>query len=148
MIHKLVSSIGMLSFSAAILASSSPQEMINKNVVTAFYNQAVNNKDYNAAQVYLGQHYIQHNPLVKNDKEGLKQFIHFLRTKYPRAHNEIKRIFVDGNFVILQVHSIRIHGSRGRAIFDLFRLENGKIVEHWDAIQEVPRRSENSNSMF
>jgi predicted SnoaL-like aldol condensation-catalyzing enzyme len=46
------------------------------------------------------------------------------------------------------VHSVRIPNTRGRAIFDLFKLENGKIVEHWDAIQEIPESSTNPNGMF
>lgn len=148
MINRFVISIVIFLFSSVITASPSAQEIINKNIVTSFYNQAVNLKDYNAARVYLGKHYIQHHPLVENDKEGLKKFIQFLRTKYPNAHNEIKRVFVDDNFVILQVHSIRVPGSRGRAIFDVFKLKNGKIIEHWDAIQEIPRFSANNNSMF
>jgi len=62
--------------------------------------------------------------------------------------SEIKRVFADGDYVILHVHSIREPGTRGRAIFDLFKLENGKIVEHWDAVQDIPEKSANENGMF
>ena len=57
-------------------------------------------------------------------------------------------MFTDGDNVILHVHAVREPGTRGNAIIDIFRLENGKIVEHWDVVQPVPETSANSNSMF
>ena len=120
----------------------------NKQTVLQFYEAVINKKDYAAASQYLGTHYIQHNPTAADGKEGLKTFIQFLRDNYPNAHSDIKKFFVDGNYVILHVHSIREPGTRGRAIFDLFRLENGKIVEHWDTVQDIPEKSANSNGMF
>lgn len=86
--------------------------------------------------------------LIKFDPEGLKGFIQFLRDKYPNAHSDIKCVFAEGDYVILHVHSIREPGTRGRAIFDLFKLENGKIVEHWDTVQDIPEKSGNTNGMF
>ncbi len=65
-----------------------------------------------------------------------------------RRRSEIKRSFVDGDYVILHVHAIREPGTRGNAIVDIFRLENGKIVEHWDAVQPIPENSANNNTMF
>ena len=53
-----------------------------------------------------------------------------------------------GDTVILHVHSVREPGTRGRAIVDIFRLEKGKIVEHWDVIQDVPEKAANTNTMF
>ena len=53
-----------------------------------------------------------------------------------------------GDNVILHVHSVREKDTRGRAIVDIFRLENGKIVEHWDVVQEIPEKAANTNGMF
>jgi predicted SnoaL-like aldol condensation-catalyzing enzyme len=50
--------------------------------------------------------------------------------------------------VVLHSHLILKPGDRGSAVVDIFRLENGKIVEHWDVVQEVPEKSANDNTMF
>ena len=146
--NKLLFIIAMfLSLQATFLYAGDQQE-INKKNVTEFYNQVINQKDFEAASIYLGSRYTQHNPTAADGLEGLKAFIQFLRDKYPNAKSEIKRIFADGDYVVLQVHSIREPGTRGRAIFDLFKLEDGKIVEHWDAVQDIPEKSANDNGMF
>ena len=129
-------------------AGNTPQEELNKKNVAEFYNLVINEKNFDAASKYLGSHYTQHNPTAADGAEGLKAFIQFLRDNYPNAHSEIKRVFADGDYVILHVHSIREPDTRGRAIFDLFKLEDGKIVEHWDAVQDIPEKSANNNGMF
>ena len=129
-------------------AAGSEQEEINKKNVIAFYEKAINEKDFEAAAHYLGPRYIQHNPLAADGPEGLKKFLAFLREKFPQSHSEIKRVFAEGDFVILHVHSVWEPGTRGRAIVDVFRLENGKIVEHWDVGQDIPEKSANANGMF
>jgi predicted SnoaL-like aldol condensation-catalyzing enzyme len=120
----------------------------NKNAVADFYDLIINRKDFDSARKYVGSRYKQHNPLVADHPEGLEAFIAFLKTNYPEAKSEIKRIFADGDHVILHVHSIRAPGTAGRAIIEIFRLENGKIEEHWDVIQEIPAESANPNGMF
>ena len=120
----------------------------NKRNVVEFYEKAINQKDFDAASKYLGSRYIQHNPVAADGPEGLKAFIGFLRAKFPNAKSEIKRVFAEGDYVILHVHAVREPGTRGRAIIDIFRLENGKIVEHWDVAQDVPEKAANSNGMF
>ena len=82
-------------------------------------------------------------------KEGFKAFLAMLKKDFPQAHSEVKRVFADGNYVIIHVHSIRIPNTPGRAIFDCFRFdENGKVVEHWDTIQDIPVKAANTNGMF
>lgn len=124
------------------------QQERNKQIVAEFYDLIINQKDYERAKKYMGPRYKQHNPLVKDRPEGLREFIDFLKTNAPMAHSEIKRSFAEGDYVILQVHSLRQPGTRGRAIIEIFRLENGLIDEHWDVIQEIPEDSANPNGMF
>lgn len=138
--------ISLFTFSAQIFAASNLEE--NKKTVVAFYEKAINDKNFEAASVYLGPYYIQHNPNAEDGIEGFKKFVHYLKDNFPDSHSDIKRVFAEGDYVILHVHSIRVPGTLGRAIFDLFRLEDGKIVEHWDAVQDIPEQSANSNGMF
>ena len=130
--------------------SRTPQEEENKRLVMEFYDAALNKKDFEAASRYLGDKYIQHNPTAADGPEGLRGFVDFLRKDFPQAHNEIKYAYADGDFVILHVHSVRVPGTLGRAIVDIFRLENGKVVEHWDVIQDItdPADARNTNGMF
>jgi predicted SnoaL-like aldol condensation-catalyzing enzyme len=120
----------------------------NKQTVLEFYDLIINKKDFAAAQPYLGSYYRQHNPLVAEGPEGLEAFIAWLKGEYPDARSEVKQIFADGDSVILHVHSKRPPHPRGRAIIEIFRLEEGKIVEHWDTIQEIPETAANDNGMF
>lgn len=120
----------------------------NKRRVVEFYDLLINEKDFAAASAFMGSHYRQHNPLVADGPDGLAAFVDFLRAEYPEARSVVKRVLADGDYVILHVHSKRSPDSRGRAIIEIFRLEEGKVVEHWDTIQEIPETSANPNGMF
>ncbi len=134
----------------AQLTDAQKMERNKKNVVE-FYNAVLNEKNYDKAATYVGATYIQHNPVGADGLEGIKGFINFLRDKFPNNKSEIKRVFADGNYVIVHVHAVREPGQRGNAIFDLFRLDdNGKVLEHWDAVQPIPdpEKALNKNGMF
>jgi len=130
------------------LAADAKQMEENKKTVAAFYDAALNQKDFDAASKYLGNRYTQHNPTAADGPEGLKAFLAFLRDKFPNNRSEIKRIFADGDYVIVHVHAVREPGTRGNAIVDIFKLENGKVVEHWDVVQPIPEKPANNNGMF
>lgn len=138
-----------LAFTAqAATAADSPQQAANKKAVVEFYEKGLNQKDFEAASKYFGPRYTQHNPNAADGPEGFKAFLQFLREKFPNSRSEIKRVFADGDYVILHVHAVREPGTRGNAIIDIFKLENGKIVEHWDVVQPIPEKAANSNGMF
>jgi predicted SnoaL-like aldol condensation-catalyzing enzyme len=124
------------------------QEEQNKKNVVEFYEKAINQKDFEAASKYMGPRYRQHNPMAADGPGGLQGYIQFLRAKYPDSRSEIKQVFADGDYVILHVHAVREPGTRGSAIVDIFKLENGKVVEHWDVIQDIPEKAANANGMF
>ena len=120
----------------------------NEKTVLEFYEAGLNRKDFDAAAKFFGSRYVQHNPTAPDGIEGFKAFLNFLREKFPDSRSEIKRSFAEGDYVILHVHSVREKGTRGRAIVDIFKLEDGKIVEHWDVIQEIPAEMAHDNGKF
>lgn len=130
-------------------ASAAPLEEANKATVRAFYEMAFrDHQPTKAAQVYIGDKYIQHNPRVPNGAAAFHGFFEKYFKDNPSASATIKRIVAEGELVVLHVHAKANPDDRGRAIVDVFRVENGKIVEHWDVIQEVLERSANGNTMF
>lgn len=144
-------SVLLFSFLLTTLQSYAAIENVSeknrKNVIT-FYNLAFNKKDFVAASAYLSASYIQHSPHVADGLEGLKNFIHQIREQYPNTYAEIKRSFVDGDYVILQVHFVMQPKTLDFSTIDIFRLEQGKIIEHWGVSQNIPEKSMNSNGIF
>jgi predicted SnoaL-like aldol condensation-catalyzing enzyme len=140
--------VAIIAFAPAAFAAAASQMDANKKVIVQFYDAAINQKDFEAASKFIGPRYVQHNPRAADGLEGLKGFLALLREKFPDYHSEIKRVFADGDYVILHVHNVPTPGSRGNAIVDIFKLENGKVVEHWDVRQEIPEQAANSNTMF
>jgi predicted SnoaL-like aldol condensation-catalyzing enzyme len=134
--------------SSAQSGSQDPRLEANKKIVLAFYEAGLNQKDFDAASKFIGERYVQHNPLIADGIDGFKTFVGFLKQTFPNLRGEIKRVFADGDFVILHAHGIRVPGQRGSAIIDIFRLDDGKIVEHWDVMQTIPEDAVNSNGMF
>ncbi len=129
-------------------ADTQTQQEANKKIVVDFYDKAINQKDFEAASKHLGSRYTQHNPNAGDGPEGLKAFLQFLKEKFPNSRSEIKRVFAEGDYVIVHVHAVREPGTRGNAIVDIFKLENGKVVEHWDVVQPIPEKAANTNGMF
>src|SRR5262245_52669032 len=118
--------VAMIAFALAIaspaaLAADAKQMEENKKTVAALYDAGLNQKDLAKASQYLGPRYTQHNPNAADGPDGLKGFINFLKEKFPNNKSEIKRIFADGDYVIVHVHAVREPGTRGNAIIDIFK---------------------------
>ncbi len=122
--------------------------MDNKQTVLAFYEAAINRKDVEAASAYLGDTYTQHNPRIADGIEGFRAFVADLRDRFPRLRAEVKTLVAEGDLVVGHVHGVRVPGQPGTAIIDIFRLDGGRIVEHWDVMQPVPDDQANPNGMF
>ena len=145
---RLLAVLLLLGLPTVAAAADPAQLAANKKTAVAFYEASINQKDFAAASRYLGPHYKQHNPTAKDGAEGLKAFIDFLKAKYPKQHGDIRQAIAEGDLVALHVHSTRDDGSPDRAIVDIFRLAHGKVVEHWDVIQDIPAKDANGNGMF
>jgi len=97
---------------------------------------------------YAGDQYIQHNPHVADGKQAFIDYFDRMAREHSGKRVAVKSSFVDSNHVILHCHQIRPNGPDYAGI-DIFRLDDdGKVVEHWDVLQELPEHSANDNGMF
>jgi predicted SnoaL-like aldol condensation-catalyzing enzyme len=119
----------------------------NKANVRAFYETAFEGHPALAVERYVGPRYIQHNPEAANGPEAFIAYVLQLRAKHPQLRLQIKRVFGEDDFVITHAEMFLVPGEPGLALADFFRLEDGKIVEHWDVVQVIPGASANSNGM-
>lgn len=131
-----------------VLKAKSQTEQ-NKKIVVDFYNGVFQKHEVKAySDRYIGNQYIRHNPYVPNGKAPFVNYFTQYFKENPTAKSTIKRAIADGDLVWLHVHSTQNSNDLGTAVVDIFRVENGKIVEHWDVQQEVPKQSANKNTMF
>lgn len=140
-------SASMVTASGSADAASTQEQ--NKKLVRDFYELAFNaHKPTEAAKRYIGDKYIQHNPFVPNGAAAFYEHFEVEFKKHPKSHVVIYRALADGDLVALHLNSKQDDADPGRAIVDIFRVENGKIVEHFDVIQPVPEKTANGNTMF
>lgn len=125
-----------------------PEEERNlKHVIDMFHDVLVP-LDSSRVDDYISPDYIQHSQMAPPGVDSLKAFLDEKRAESAEAEQHLKRAFVDADHVILHYHVIRFPSDPGFGVIDIFRLENGLIVEHWDCVQEVPESSPNPLSMF
>jgi predicted SnoaL-like aldol condensation-catalyzing enzyme len=121
----------------------------NKANVKAFYDLAFNQKQpEEAVKRYVGSFYRQHNPNAADGTEPFIGFVKWLTGANPNLRIDFKRLIAEDDLVVVHTHNVPVPGTKGKAVVDIFRLEDGKIVEHWDVVQEVPETSKNDNTMF
>ena len=120
----------------------------NKQMITDFYNLIYNTKNLSVVDKFVSPDLIEHNPQGKNGADELKRFLEFIYTLYPKSLVEIKRVVSDGDLVVVHALKKMIKDDRGAAAIEIFRIENGKIIEHWDVSQSIPSNSSNNNGMF
>lgn len=128
--------------------------MNNKEIIQRVYDEIFNGHKLEVVADFFKEDYIQHNPGIGTGREG---FIRFHRDvwfkKYPDFKANIKRIVAEGEYVVVYHNAtgtsyMGANPKRGLAVVDIYRLENGKLAEHWDVAQPVPEKSENKNTMF
>jgi predicted SnoaL-like aldol condensation-catalyzing enzyme len=125
-----------------------PQEQANLGKVLAMYREVLIPMNPDKVEEHLSPRYIQHSSLAEPGLDALKRFLTHVRRESPHARQTIHRAFADGDHVIVHVHVVRRQDDPGLAVIDIFRCENGEIVEHWDVIQDVPAKPINPNGMF
>ncbi len=120
----------------------------NKKNAIAFYKMAYEGEPRQAVELFVGNEYIQHNPLVGNGKEAFIAYFERMFKEYPQKKVEFVRAIAEDNLVALHTHQIWPDNDE-YVTMDFFCFdEKGKIVEHWDAVQQIPETTENGNTMY
>lgn len=120
----------------------------NKRNAIAFYRTAYLGNPKLAIEMYVGKEYLQHNPAVANGTQGFIDYFERMQKEYPEKSIEFVRCIAEGDLVALHTHQVW-PGNDQYVTMDFFRFDtNGKICEHWDAIQQIPEKSENTNTMY
>lgn len=125
------------------------QEEANKAIALALFQTLfVEHKVDEAIDKYIDPGYIQHNPMAATGAEPLRAFFKGFYQNVPTATAELKRVLADGDLVAVHYNAKQKPDDRGLAVVDIFRIADGKVVEHWDVVQPVPEKSANDNTMF
>lgn len=120
----------------------------NKENAIAFYKMAYEGNPTKAVELYVGDEYIQHNPMVANGPQAFIDYFNRMHQEFPVKSIEFVRSIAEGDLVSLHTHQIWPDNDQ-YITMDFFRFDkNGKIVEHWDSIQQIPETSMNNNTMY
>ncbi len=120
----------------------------NKINAIAFYKMAYDGNASAAVQKYVGREYIQHNSLVGNGKAAFIAYFDKMHQEYPNKSIEFVRVIAEDDLVTLHTHQVWPNNDE-YVTMDFFRFDkNDKIVEHWDAMQQIPEHTANGNTMY
>ncbi|MBC7396741.1 MAG: nuclear transport factor 2 family protein [Bdellovibrionales bacterium] len=136
---------------AAIPAASreiNPKSQQNRKLVKDFYDLAFNrHHSKEAADQFLQEGYIQHNPHVASGKQAfIKAFAN--ESAHDKSRADFVRIIAEGDLVVLHSHKISNSREKDRVGIDIFRIENGKIAEHWDVNQDITTVTASGNTVY
>jgi predicted SnoaL-like aldol condensation-catalyzing enzyme len=120
----------------------------NKKLVIAFYEKMIGEKNPEAARRYMGATYTQHSAYARDGFEGVAEFARQFKQDFPNHRYEVKKCIAEGDFVVLHLHGINGMSPHGEQVVDMFRVKDGKVVEHWDVIQPIPGDAQNPNGTF
>lgn len=120
-----------------------------KGLVLDFFDLAFTRREpREAAHRFLSRSYIQHNPMVADGADAFAEMMEGLFAHAPQASSSVKRVISEGDLVVVHYHVKMAPEQNGSAVVDIFRVEDGRIIEHWDVVQAVPPEPANQNGMF
>ena len=123
------------------------QEEKNKQIVTTAYQRIFGDLDITAVDEHMSKGFIQHNPTIADGPEGVKALVQMLASQgVPRQKIAFKHIVAEGDLVFL--HSRYEMAGKEWRFIDIYRVENNKLAEHWDAMMQMPDKRANNNPMF
>ncbi|HTJ69749.1 MAG TPA: ester cyclase [Actinospica sp.] len=119
----------------------------NKKIVAHFYDQLFSHGNLDVIDEHVGS-YTNHNPQGVDGADGLKRFITYFRSTFPNLQKTTHRILAEDDLVLLHSESAPEPGATASVVVDIFRVQDGKIVEHWDVIQPVPDTTVGGHDLF
>jgi len=120
----------------------------NKANAVAFYRTAYLGEPAKAVERFVGSDYIQHNPDVANGKDGFIAYFERMNDEFPTKSIEFLRVIAEDDLVALHTRQTWPDDEL-YVTMDFFRFDgDGKIVEHWDAVQRVPETTRSGNPMW
>ena len=131
--------------SASLEADCGSARDVVEHFVDALYRQR---QIRPAFEAWVHPDYIQHKPALPDGREAVITFLEDLLERHPDRIFTIHRIIASDDLVAVHHHSQANPDDSGFAIVDIFRVDNCRIVEHWDVVQPVPEESSNGNTMF
>lgn len=111
--------------------------MTNKELIRSFYQEFFNGHNVAAADKYVAENYIQHNPGVEQGREALKAAFGEKFITEPTFKLDIKMIIEDEDMAAVYLKNVDPEGSTKCRVVDIYRIEDGKLAEHWDVLQPV-----------
>ena len=122
----------------------------NKLNAIAFYKTMFDGDPKKAIELYVGDEYRQHNPMVADGKAGIIEYFTRMKKEYPIKEVRFVRAIAQGDLVALHIHQIWGESDNKEYVtMDFFCFdENNKIVEHWDSIQEVVKETKSGRTMY
>lgn len=119
----------------------------NKQIVTDAYQRIFGDLDISAVDEFMSKDFVQHNPTIADGPDGVKQVVKMLASQgVPKQTIEFRHVVADSDIVIL--HSRYEMAGKEWRFIDIYRVQSGKLVEHWDAMMPMPETRANSNPMF
>ena len=120
-----------------------------KDLIKAYMDEVWVNRKVEAVDKYVSADtFLQHNPHLDNGLEALKGFLpHLFNNLMPEGTWEVKRIIVEDNMAVVHSLAKPTPAALGMAVVDIFRVDNGKITEHWDVTTDVPEKTVSGNSI-
>jgi len=124
------------------------QTEANKALIGEFLKRIFKDRDPQRAAELITDRYIQHDPEMPTGKAGFLQKLPGLFIEFPDLHAEVKHMWADGDDVIVHSFYRFTPQDRGAAVVDIFRIQDGRIDEHWGVAREIPAQMANDNGMF
>jgi predicted SnoaL-like aldol condensation-catalyzing enzyme len=145
---KMILALSALALLGACSTAPANETERNRKVIADFARIFYAEKDVRRAfETYVVPNYIQHNPGIADGRDAAVAALAPMFSA-PGAKFEVKRILVDGDHAVIHLFGQGDPDTPGAAVADIYRLEDGKIVEHWDVLQPMPAKSANPHPMF